>query len=152
MQISLRRRSRLLLPVRRGRLMQISLTGTDFTNSRNIICSLGCASFDSNQKSVPTFCILPPTRKRRISMALTMVRTGLRLRHLKKTCKSQNQIVLVLGCMAECLQSEILKEQMANLGVGPDAYRDLPLLLDQHEDVKKYCNNPCTYHQIGLVQ
>lgn len=51
-----------------------------------------------------------------------------RLRTLKKQ-KSPNQVVGLLGCMAERLQDELLKENMADLVVGPDAYRDLPRLL-----------------------
>jgi MiaB/RimO family radical SAM methylthiotransferase len=39
------------------------------------------------------------------------------------------QVIGLLGCMAERLQDEILKDNMADLVVGPDAYRDLPRLL-----------------------
>lgn len=39
-------------------------------------------------------------------------------------------IVGVLGCMAERLQETLLQDQLADLVVGPDAYRDLPRLLD----------------------
>ncbi|KAL3942502.1 MAG: hypothetical protein SGBAC_003314 [Bacillariaceae sp.] len=51
-----------------------------------------------------------------------------RLHTLKKR-KSSTQVVGLLGCMAERLQDELLKENMADLVVGPDAYRDLPRLL-----------------------
>lgn len=56
-----------------------------------------------------------------------------RLHTLKKRKKS-NQVVGILGCMAERLQDELLKENMADLVVGPDAYRDLPRLLDELTD------------------
>ena len=56
-----------------------------------------------------------------------------RLRFLKKR-KSSQQIVGLLGCMAERLQEELLKENMADLVVGPDAYRDLPRLLNELTD------------------
>jgi hypothetical protein len=52
-----------------------------------------------------------------------------RLRHLRKQMQ-QHQIVGVLGCMAERLQSQLLQENMANIVVGPDQYRQLPQLLD----------------------
>jgi hypothetical protein len=52
-----------------------------------------------------------------------------RLRHLRKH-RQPNQIVGVLGCMAERLQSQLLQEDIANLVVGPDQYRQLPQLLD----------------------
>lgn len=58
-----------------------------------------------------------------------------RLRTLKKRKKS-NQIVGLLGCMAERLQGELLKENMADLVVGPDAYRDLPRLLGELTDIE----------------
>ena len=53
-----------------------------------------------------------------------------RLYHLRKN-KNPNQIVGVLGCMAERLQNKLLEENVADLVVGPDAYRDLPQLLEQ---------------------
>lgn len=53
-----------------------------------------------------------------------------RLYHLRKN-KGSHQIVGVLGCMAERLQNKLLEENVADLVVGPDAYRDLPQLLQQ---------------------
>jgi MiaB/RimO family radical SAM methylthiotransferase len=53
-----------------------------------------------------------------------------RLYHLRKN-KGKHQIVGVLGCMAERLQTKLLEENVADLVVGPDAYRDLPQLLRQ---------------------
>eukprot|EP00934_Nitzschia_sp_Nitz4_P001342 Nitzschia sp. Nitz4//scaffold172_size47551//6843//8867//NITZ4_007139-RA/size47551-processed-gene-0.15-mRNA-1//1//CDS//3329538744//1342//frame0 len=57
-----------------------------------------------------------------------------RLRTLRKRKKSKNgnsdRVVGLLGCMAERLQEELLRDQMADVVVGPDAYRDLPNLLD----------------------
>ncbi|VEU38282.1 unnamed protein product [Pseudo-nitzschia multistriata] len=53
-----------------------------------------------------------------------------RLRHLRKN-KGSHQVVGVLGCMAERLQNQLLEENVADLVVGPDAYRDLPRLLQQ---------------------
>jgi len=53
-----------------------------------------------------------------------------RLYHLRKN-KGSHQIVGVLGCMAERLQNKLLEENVADLVVGPDAYRDLPKLLRQ---------------------
>jgi MiaB/RimO family radical SAM methylthiotransferase len=51
-----------------------------------------------------------------------------RLRHLRKH-RSKKQIVGVLGCMAERLQEKLLAENMADVVVGPDQYRQLPELL-----------------------
>ena len=53
-----------------------------------------------------------------------------RLRHLRKH-RSKHQIVGVLGCMAERLQEQLLQENMADVVVGPDQYRQLPELLQR---------------------
>ena len=50
-------------------------------------------------------------------------------------------IVGVLGCMAERLKSKFLEEEkLVDVVVGPDAYRDLPQLLNQVEDGHKAIN------------
>ncbi len=50
-------------------------------------------------------------------------------------------IVGVLGCMAERLKSKFLEEEkLVDVVVGPDAYRDLPNLIDQVDDGQKAVN------------
>ena len=50
-------------------------------------------------------------------------------------------IIGVLGCMAERLKAKLLEEeQLVDLVVGPDAYRDLPNLLRTAEDGQKAIN------------
>jgi tRNA-2-methylthio-N6-dimethylallyladenosine synthase len=50
-------------------------------------------------------------------------------------------IVGVLGCMAERLKSKFLEEEkLVDMVVGPDAYRDLPQLIEQVEDGQKAIN------------
>ena len=56
-----------------------------------------------------------------------------RLRHLKKR-QQPHQKVGLLGCMAERLQSSILEKQLADMVVGPDAYRELPHLIQDLYD------------------
>jgi tRNA-2-methylthio-N6-dimethylallyladenosine synthase len=60
-----------------------------------------------------------------------------------KRVKDRNPkaLVGVLGCMAERLKAQFLEqEKLVDLVVGPDAYRDLPNLLDQAEDGHRAIN------------
>ena len=51
------------------------------------------------------------------------------LRNRKK--KTEKPVVGVLGCMAERLKTQLLEaDQLADLVAGPDAYRDLPNLIE----------------------
>lgn len=55
--------------------------------------------------------------------------------------KKPDLIVGVLGCMAERLKSQLLdKEKLVDLVVGPDAYRDLPSLIEIAEDGRRSVN------------
>ena len=61
------------------------------------------------------------------------------LRHFKKS--NPNQVVGVLGCMAERLKSQLLEEEkLVDLVVGPDAYRDLPQLVEEAGTGQKAVN------------
>jgi MiaB/RimO family radical SAM methylthiotransferase len=55
----------------------------------------------------------------------------------RKSSYDKNAIVGVLGCMAERLQQDLLQDNLADLVVGPDAYRDLPRLLDTLLDAEE---------------
>ncbi|TXC78856.1 tRNA (N6-isopentenyl adenosine(37)-C2)-methylthiotransferase MiaB [Luteibaculum oceani] len=65
-----------------------------------------------------------------------------RLNHFKGLKrKNQHLKVGVLGCMAERLKSQLLEEEkLVDLVVGPDAYRDIPKLLDEVEEGQKAVN------------
>lgn len=55
--------------------------------------------------------------------------------------KNPGMIVGVLGCMAERLKAKFLEEEkLVDVVVGPDAYRDLPNLIDQVDDGAKAVN------------
>ena len=50
-------------------------------------------------------------------------------------------IIGVLGCMAERLKSKFLEEEkLVDLVIGPDAYRDLPALVNNAEEGQKGVN------------
>lgn len=55
--------------------------------------------------------------------------------------KKRGMLVGVLGCMAERLKAKFLEEEkLVDLVVGPDAYRDLPRLIERADDGEKGMN------------
>lgn len=55
--------------------------------------------------------------------------------------KNPGMIVGVLGCMAERLKSKFLEEEkLVDVVVGPDAYRDLPNLIEQVDEGSRAVN------------
>ncbi len=76
-------------------------------------------------------------------------------KHLKK--KKQGLLVGVIGCMAERLKEKLLEEEkLVDLVVGPDAYRDLPKLVQQAESGQQAINvllsREETYAEISPVR
>lgn len=69
-------------------------------------------------------------------------RVRTRLKDFKKIKKENPDLIVgVLGCMAERLKSQFLEEEkLVDIVVGPDAYRDLPLLIEKVEDGQKAVN------------
>lgn len=65
-----------------------------------------------------------------------------RLTDFNKVKKQKPDLIVgVLGCMAERLKSKLLEEEkLVDLVVGPDAYRDLPSLINTAEDGQKAMN------------
>jgi tRNA-2-methylthio-N6-dimethylallyladenosine synthase len=63
--------------------------------------------------------------------------------HIFRQAKRANpsMLIAVLGCMAERLKSKFLEEEkLVDLVVGPDAYRTLPLLIEEAEGGQKSVN------------
>lgn len=65
-----------------------------------------------------------------------------RLNHFKSLKKKNQSLnVGVLGCMAERLKEKLLEEEkLVDLVVGPDAYRDIPRLVEELEGGQKAVN------------
>lgn len=65
-----------------------------------------------------------------------------RISTLRKQKESKNNLVIgVLGCMAERMKHQLLEEEkLVDIVVGPDAYRDLPNLMEEAEDGRKAVN------------
>jgi tRNA-2-methylthio-N6-dimethylallyladenosine synthase len=72
--------------------------------------------------------------------AETTVRT--RLRSFNKIKKHNPKLIIgMLGCMAERMKESLLEqEKLVDLVVGPDAYRDLPNLIEEVEGGQKSVN------------
>ena len=63
------------------------------------------------------------------------------LGHLKK--KNRDLRIGIIGCMAERLKEKLLEtDQLVDIVVGPDAYRELPLLVAEAE---------ASFHYLGDV-
>jgi tRNA-2-methylthio-N6-dimethylallyladenosine synthase len=80
-----------------------------------------------------------------------------RLHYFKKFKKGKNVLVGVLGCMAERLKEKLLEEEkLVDLVVGPDAYRDLPNLVNIASGGQKAINvllsREETYAEINPVR
>jgi tRNA-2-methylthio-N6-dimethylallyladenosine synthase len=68
------------------------------------------------------------------------VRSRLHIFRQAKRAKP-SMLIAVLGCMAERLKSKFLEEEkLVDLVVGPDAYRTLPLLIEEAEGGQKSVN------------
>jgi tRNA-2-methylthio-N6-dimethylallyladenosine synthase len=69
-------------------------------------------------------------------------RVRARIRDFRKLKEQKEQVsVGVIGCMAERLKEKLLEDDsIVDLVVGPDAYRDLPALLEEVESGEKGIN------------
>ena len=65
-----------------------------------------------------------------------------RLRQMRKSKTDKPHLMVgVLGCMAERLKGKLMEEeQLVDLVIGPDAYRDLPRLIGEVETGQKAVN------------
>ena len=75
--------------------------------------------------------------------------------HLKK--KKKDLRIGIIGCMAERLKEKLLEtEQLVDIVVGPDAYRELPLLVAEaeagHKAVNVLLSREETYADISPVR
>lgn len=64
-----------------------------------------------------------------------------RLSMFRKTKQRNKSVIGVLGCMAERLKTKFLEEEkLVDIVCGPDAYRDLPRLLEEVDGGQKAVN------------
>jgi tRNA-2-methylthio-N6-dimethylallyladenosine synthase len=65
-----------------------------------------------------------------------------RLKHLRNNKRKNSDLIIgVLGCMAERLKTKLLEEEkLVDIVAGPDAYRDLPKLVEEVVDGQRAIN------------
>ncbi len=111
----------------------------NFSDSEIVASILGKAGFGPTKDMEAAELILINTCSIR-EKAEDTVRNRLKIFNNLKA-KKPELLIGVLGCMAERLKSKLLEEEkLVDLVVGPDAYRDLPNLLDKVEDGEKGIN------------
>ena len=81
-----------------------------------------------------------------------------RLIHLKGNKRKNKELIVgVLGCMAERLKDQLLEEEkLVDIVAGPDAYRELPQLIDEvetgHRAINVLLSKEETYGEINPVR
>ena len=111
----------------------------NFSDSEIVTSILKKENFDTTSQSEDADLILINTCSIR-ERAEQTVRN--RLNHFNGLKKKRPEITVgVLGCMAERLKSKLLEEEkIVDLVVGPDAYRDLPNLVNRIDEGQKAIN------------
>ena len=111
----------------------------NFADSEVVASILGGAGFSATRDYSAADLILINTCSIREKAEQT-IRS--RLHIFRQAKRSRPSILIaVLGCMAERLKSKFLEEEkLVDLVVGPDAYRTLPLLIEEAEGGQKAVN------------
>ncbi|ALJ00471.1 tRNA (N6-isopentenyl adenosine(37)-C2)-methylthiotransferase MiaB [Rufibacter tibetensis] len=111
----------------------------NFSDSEIVSSIMFEAGFDTTSEVTDADLVLLNTCSIREKAEQTVRHRLTQLQHLKK--KKPGMVVGVLGCMAERLKKNLLEEEkMVDLVVGPDAYRDLPSLINEVDSGQKAVN------------
>ena len=111
----------------------------NFSDSEIVASILADAGFETTKQLEESDLILLNTCSIREKAEQTVRRRLGSFNKLKK--KKSHLIVGMLGCMAERMKSTLLEEEkLVDLVVGPDAYRDLPRLIQEVEGGQKSVN------------
>jgi tRNA-2-methylthio-N6-dimethylallyladenosine synthase len=124
-----------------GRYFYIESYGCamNFADSEVVAAILEGAGFKGTQDFTKADLVLINTCSIREKAEQT-VRSRL---HIFRQLKRSNpaMLIAVLGCMAERLKSKFLdEEKLVDLVVGPDAYRGLPVLIEEADEGQKSVN------------
>ncbi|MEQ8474146.1 MAG: tRNA (N6-isopentenyl adenosine(37)-C2)-methylthiotransferase MiaB [Marinoscillum sp.] len=111
----------------------------NFSDSEIVTSILQKEGFDTTSSFEKADVILLNTCSIREKAELTVRK---RLTQFNKIKAQRPEITIgILGCMAERLKSKLLEEEkIVDLVVGPDAYRDLPNLVQKAEEGQKGVN------------
>ena len=132
-----------------GALLEMGTTGKfyiesygcamNFADSEVVASILNSAGFTATRDYIEADLVLINTCSIREKAEQT-IRNRLHIfRQLKRS--NPSMLIGVLGCMAERLKSKFLEEEkLVDLVVGPDAYRSLPLLIEEAGDGQKSVN------------
>ncbi len=111
----------------------------NFADSEVVASILGKDGFDAVREPELADLILINTCSIREKAEATVRKRLTEFRKIKKT--NPGLIVGVLGCMAERLKGSFIEqEKLVDIVVGPDAYRSLPLLIEEAATGQKGVN------------
>jgi tRNA-2-methylthio-N6-dimethylallyladenosine synthase len=111
----------------------------NFSDSEIVASILKNEGFDTTSDVTNADVILLNTCSIRDKAEQTVRNRLLFINSLKKN--KPDLLVGVLGCMAERLKAKLLEEEkIVDLVAGPDAYRDLPVLISKVDDGQKAVN------------
>jgi tRNA-2-methylthio-N6-dimethylallyladenosine synthase len=140
-----------------GRKLYIESYGCqmNFSDSEIVTSILSENGFSTTSKYEGADLILLNTCSIREKAELTVRKRLKQFNNLKK--QKPETLIGVLGCMAERLKTKLLEEEkIVDLVVGPDAYRDLPKLIENAEDgtkgVNTFLSREETYADISPVR
>ena len=128
----------------------------NFSDSEIVASILSKKGFNTTQNIEDADIVLVNTCSIREKAEQT-VRNRLKVYNAIKKKQNPKMLVGVLGCMAERLKDKFLEEEkLVDLVVGPDAYRDLPNLIEKVDDGRKAVNvilsKEETYAEISPVR
>ncbi len=127
----------------------------NFNDSEIVAAVLAETGYQSTRNVEQADLILINTCSIREKAEDTVRRRLQQFNKLKRTKKGM--LIGVLGCMAERLKSRFLEEEkLVDLVVGPDAYRDLPRLIEKADEGEKglnvYLSREETYADINPLR
>ena len=111
----------------------------NFADSEVVASILNGAGFGATRNLEEASLILLNTCSIREKAELTVRKRLTEFRKVKE--KTPGLLIGMLGCMAERLKAQLLEEEkLVDLVVGPDAYRSLPLLIEEAGSGQKAVN------------